>query len=317
MSSYIKKLILAPFFLLLFSAFYFFLKGFIEHPNLILSLDRIVLLKLIYLSVALILSGVCYAVLISMVMDFKATILVILFACLLPFLFFSFPIAIVFSVGSLVSFLIVYPLLENKLKNYLTFEPATLTVPSIKTFTMLMLIVISFGFYLANNREIEQKGFEIPEVLIDAALNALPQSLNLEGGGSADILESQLQITPDQLNLLKNNPQVLKQYGVTPEMLKSFEESLPKDAASATDQRSNSGSFLKQTIKNQLAELIKPYRSIIAIVLAVIFFFTLSTFTSIIGISTPIIVWSIFYVLERLQIIGYTTEMRSVKKMVV
>lgn len=75
--------------------------------------------------------------------------------------------------------------------------------------------------------------------------------------------------------------------------------------------------LIKQTVKDQLNNIIKPYLGAVPAVLAVILFLTLQSLTSLLGLLIYPLLWIIFYILEKSGYIKFTVEQRPVKKMVV
>ncbi|MDO8640997.1 MAG: hypothetical protein Q7R33_05585, partial [Nitrosarchaeum sp.] len=158
---------------------------------------------------------------------------------------------------------------------------------------------LSITYYLSINKELSQKGFEIPDSLIDSTLKLMPQT---------NLPTAQLpQLPPEQIELLKQNPDLLKQYGVDPKLL----DSLPTQTTNSTNE------LIKPLIKDQLQNIIKPYQNFIAPVLALLFLLTLQSFTAILGLFISPILWLIFLLLEKTNFIHFESEMREVKKMVV
>lgn len=74
---------------------------------------------------------------------------------------------------------------------------------------------------------------------------------------------------------------------------------------------------VKQAVKDQLQNLIKPYQSFIPAVLAILLFFTLQGLTSLINLLIYPLLWLTFYILEKVGFITFTVEQRPIKKLVV
>ena len=139
---------------------------------------------------------------------------------------------------------------------------------------------------------ITEKGFQIPDSLINTALKFAPQPESQENSTS-----SLPQISPDQLNLLKNNPDLLKQIGKPVQNI-------------AND-------LIGQTVKKQFQDLIKPYTNFIPAILSILLFLTLQSFMAIINLLIYPLLWIKFYILEKTGFIKFTQESRLVKKMVI
>ena len=74
--------------------------------------------------------------------------------------------------------------------------------------------------------------------------------------------------------------------------------------------------LLKQAVKDQLQSFLKPYLGFIPAGLAILLFLTLQSLTSMINLLIYPLLWGTFYVLEKTGFVKFTTEMRTVKKMV-
>lgn len=74
---------------------------------------------------------------------------------------------------------------------------------------------------------------------------------------------------------------------------------------------------IKQAVKGQLQNLIKPYTGFIPAVLAILLFFTLQGLTSLINLLIYPLLWLTFYILEKTGFVHFEAETREVKKLVV
>ncbi len=176
---------------------------------------------------------------------------------------------------------------------------ASLLSPTIKLVATLIIFTLSITYYLSVNNQIAREGFEIPDSLIESSLKLMPQT---------DLPTAQLpQLPPEQIELLKQNPDLLKQYNIDPKLL----DSLPTQTTNSTNE------LIKPMIKDQLQNIIKPYQNFIAPILALLLFLTLQSFTTILGFFIPPILWLIFLILEKTNFVRFEVEMREVKKLVV
>lgn len=75
--------------------------------------------------------------------------------------------------------------------------------------------------------------------------------------------------------------------------------------------------FLKQTVKDQVQNIIKPYQDFIPAILAVLLFFTLQSFIAVLSVILPPLLWLVFFILEKTNFIHYEIEMREAKKLVI
>lgn len=193
--------------------------------------------------------------------DWRISIPVGILASLVPLLFLETGLAIVFSVVILISLTLTYLNLESSLKSYLTFAPNTIFGPSIRHLSGLLILAICIVYFLSANKTISEKGFQIPDSLINASLNLTP-------------------IKSDTPKNLTNN-------------------------------------LVKQAVKDQFQNLIKPYSSFISPILALLLFFTLQGLTSLINLLIYPLLWLTFYILEKTGFVYFETETREVKKLVV
>lgn len=239
----------------------------------------------------------------------------------IPVLLLPQPVSFVLAIAIFIFLTLTDTFLEMKLKSYLTFDATFLLTPSIKNLTLFLILALSFGYFLSINSKIKTEGFEIPDALIDQALKiAAPPSLNFKG---EKYLAQLPQLTEEQIKLLKQNPELLKQSGVDPKML----DSIPKSSSASkqinskgqTSQTSNNlgVDFAKSLVKDQFKNMIKPYLNFVAPILALLFFLGLQSFSAILSILVSPLIWFIFKILESSGFVKFTTEMREVKKMVV
>lgn len=322
----VKKLVFAPLFLICLAAVFYQINPLLKSSDLIFSLSSDTLIKFILIGVAILLSGIFFIIFAALALDFKLIIPVILISSLIPFLFLSPSLAVVSAVLVLISAVLSFIGLENKMRTYLTFSPTTLFTPSIRQLTGLLIISLSLVYYLSINSEIQKNGFQLPDSLIDTAIKLTPQAnenSNFQGFKYDTRLIAQLpQLSQDQIELLKKNPEALKQFGINPKSLDNLTPTpTPKKSSENTSKiptiQGNLNDLLKKTIKDQFQNLIKPYQGFIPAILALLFFFTLQTFVAILSIFLSPIIWLIFYILEKTKFITFTTEMREVKKMIV
>lgn len=224
---------------------------------------------------------------------------------LIPLLFFDVSTGLIFGVGIFASLMLIYVTLENNLKSYLTFQPNTLLAPSIRHLSSFLILVLALVYFLAVNKIISEKGFEIPDALIDSAINFTSQDQP-----APQTQSPQPALSQDQIDLLRENPDLLRQSGLDPAIL----DTLSKSQKTIQDATNN---LIKQTIKDQFQNLLKPYLGFIPIILALFLFLTLQGLTSFINLLIYPLIWITFYILQKSGFIKFTEEMRPVKKMVI
>lgn len=208
--------------------------------------------------------------------------------------------------------------LENKLKTYLTFQPSVILSPSIKTFTTLLVLIASFGFYLSSNAQIKKDGFSLPNSLIssiDTVANSAAQQVMGDVPG-INVEQNEISqtyglpaIDKEKISMLKENPGLLEQFGIDPAMIDSLEQNTENPDQAKPSNKSQTNPLIDA--------LIKPYESFIAPFLAVSLFFTLTMITSIWAMFLSPVLWIIFALLTKTGFATFTTEMREVKKLVV
>lgn len=304
----VKKLIFAPLFLIIFGLLIFQLNSYFSSYDFIFSLSLETLKQFIIFSSLTLFSSLTFTLFASFVYDWKYVLPVVILASLIPFLLVPTSLAIILLIGIVISAYLVYLTLENTLKTYLTFDPSSLFGPSIRNLSFLLIVCFSITYYLSVNSMIQKSGFQIPDSLINSALNFIPRS-QIQTESQKD--QPQIQITKEQIELLKKNPEALKQYGLDPGILDTLDQSqnTSRTVSEVTDD------FLKKTLKDQLDKFLKPYVSYIPIFLGFLFFITLQSITSFLNLFIYPLLWIIFYVLEKTGFVKFETEMRPVRKM--
>ncbi|HBQ50834.1 hypothetical protein A3B42_03145 [Candidatus Daviesbacteria bacterium RIFCSPLOWO2_01_FULL_38_10] len=292
----LKKLILAPVFLTVFAFLASQIVPFLKSYDIIFSLSSNSLIQLIILAFLILISGLIFNLFITFAQNWKMVLPVALFASILPMLFLEPVLGLIFGLGVLISLSLTYLTLTNKLKTYFTFNPNALISPSIKQLTGLLILTFSLTYFLSINQIIQKTGFQIPDSLIDTALKFTPIESSLPQE------TSQFSIPPEQLELLKQNPDLLKQYGLDPKILDT--------------PQNTTANLVKQTVKDQLQNFIKPYLNFIPAVLALLLFISLQSLVSFLNLLIHPILWIIFYILEKTGFIRFEIEQRPVKKMV-
>ncbi len=326
-----KKIIFSLFFLGLLALSLTLFKPFLNSYGSIFNFSLEQFISLVIFVAALIFTSLFFVIFVTFSQDWRYVAPVALLSGVIIFLLIPNLFGVIMVTGTLLSLTFVFATLHSKLKTYITFSPTTLLAPSIKTLTFLLIATLSVAYYLSINQKINQEGFKVPDELLDQAVNLMQSpSLNPNVKGAKYIA----QITPEQLELLRQNPEVLKQYGVNESMLDAAEEQIKSQPQSTTSPAKNSfsstpskpeatalnpldNSFVKNMIKSQIENMIKPYQSYIAPLLAMLFFVSLTSISSILSILLNPILFVIFSILEKSGFTKFETEMREVKKLVV
>lgn len=304
----LKKLIFAPIFLIFFASLIYQLNPFLKSYDIVFSLSVNTLIQLLTLAATLSLSCFLYALLVTLTQDWRLVMPVILLSAALPFVFLDPALAVVSAVAIIISFLLIFLSLDTALKSYLNFQPFSVLGPSIRHLAGLLILSFCLVYFLSTSKLITQKGFEVPDSLIDAALKMAPTN-TLQQAPNQQLPT----INQDQLDFLKQNPNLLKQAGLDPKMLDTLNN--PSEPVQTPTQISND--LIKQTIQNQVQDFIKPYLQFIPAVLAILLFLTLQSLTAVTGLITYPLIWLTFLVLGKIGFTKFEIEMRQVKKLVV
>lgn len=304
----IKKLTFAPLFLLSFAFLIYQLNPLFASTDIIFSLSVNTLIQLVILSGSILITSLFFALFVSLSQNWKIILPVAILASILPVILIGQNLGLILTIGTIISLILSFLTLDSSLKSYLTFQPTSILGPSIRNLSTLLVITISLAYFLSINKVISEQGFQIPDALIDTAINlAGSQTTNTQETSTPTLP----QISKEQIELLKKNPDLLKQYGLDPKILDTYNQ--PQNT-----QKSNpSTDLIKQTVKNQLDNIIKPYKSFIPAILALLLFITLTSIVSFLTLLIYPILWLIFYTFEKSEFLKFITEMRPVKKMVV
>lgn len=167
----LKKLIFVPFYLVCLSVALMQLSSMFKSDSLLFIYDFYALVIFIIPVIFISLSSFLFVLFATFSADWKFVIPVSLLASLTPFLFFTTPDSFYLSVGIFVSQIIIFAFLDNKLKNYLNFNPNSILGPSIKRLSTFFIIVLCAVYFTFISKQVLEKGFQIPDSLIDTAIN--------------------------------------------------------------------------------------------------------------------------------------------------
>lgn len=321
----LKKIIVAPFVLILISAVCFLYTQILSNYLEIFFKPYGGLVEFSTISLTILLSGLIFITYLTLTQDFKYALILGIVASLIPFIFLQTPLAFVIAIGFLISFILAYFNLQTNLKTYVNFSAAALLTPPIKLLNTFILLTLTFGYFLHTNSLIQTQGFKVPDQLIDWAVD-----LSLKGQNPAILGKKYLAqlptLTEEQLNLLKQNPQILEQYGLRADDLEQFTPSSTstpsspnKNAVSITP--SVPGANLKDIIKAQIStsldDLLKPYLFAIPAVLALMFYSLASFSLWILSLFLSPVISLLFLIFEKSGFIKFASETRVIKKIVV
>lgn len=299
----VKKLVFAPPFILLLAAFYQNLNTYLGNIYFIFSLDFQVLIQIIIFLFLIILASLFFTIFATLSQDWKFILPVAFLASLSSLVLIPPPFNLVILLGSMLSLIITYLTLSKRLSSYLNFQPSTLLLPSVNSLSVLLILVASVTFYLAADAQIKKSGFQIPDSVIDPiiamSINNLPEQPKIQ---------SEPQIPPEQLQMLRQNPALLKQYGLDPSVLDQINTQTPQTLQT---------SLIKNEVKKQVNSLLQPQVQFLPLILATLFFLTLKFGLSVLSVALLPLVWLVFWILEKSGFTKYEKEMREVKKLVV
>lgn len=299
-----KKLLFGPIFLIFLGLLCYLVRPVLENPLESLfnfSFER--LLQLILIVGVIILSSVFLVIWAVLASDYRYLAGLGAISAIGIYLLVPSPINFVMIIGVALSMLMVFPMILEKLKSYLTFEPMFLFTPLVKNFISLLILTISISYYFSINSIIQTRGFEIPDSLIETSINLVPKEVE-----TTEQTKLPFNLSLDQIEYLKKNPSLVKQYGFDPKILDRIDLKKPAEA---------SEDLLKATVKAQIENAVKPFQSYIPMILALLFFLTLHTFCGILSLFIYPLLWLVFYLMEKTNFITFTKEMREVKKLVV
>lgn len=306
---YIKKIALAPLFLIIFTFFVYQLTPFLKSYDFIFSLSINTLTTLLVLCLSVTFTCFLFVLFATIAQDWKITLPVAFLAALIPLLFLEPALALVLTVAIFVSFLLTFFSLETSLKTYLTFKPEALLGPAIRSLAVFVVAALCLVYFFSASKLVAQAGFQIPDSLIDTVLKMSPTNFTAE----QEVIPNQLpSISQEQLELLKKNPELVRQSGLDPKILDTLNQ--PKTTKTT---QSLSQDLIRQTVKDQIQNLIKPYTNFIPAGLAILLFLTLQSLVAMLNLLIYPLLWITFFVLEKVGFVKFTTEMRPVKKLVV
>jgi hypothetical protein len=291
----LKKLTFAPFFLLSFAYLLFLTVQFLKNSNSGINISVEFFVAFLILVVMCLVVGFFFVVFCTLSQDWKLVLPVSLLGSLLPFVFLDLNFGLFLAVICFLSFLAIFATLENKLKTYITFQPSVLLSSPIRNTACLIAVGISLIYFLTISASIKANGLQLPDSTIDLLQNVFsPKQSN--------------QISPEQLDLIKNNPQLLQGTGYSLQDI----ENVAKSGTNAT-----ANPAVRETIKKTFQSFLQPYLAYIAPVLGLLFVLNFISTIVFVSILLPIPLWLLFWILRTTGFVKFVTEMREVKKLVV
>ncbi len=355
----VKKLLFAPIYLVSLAALLYSLPTILTPYIELFNFDSNQLTSLILVSCLMVISALMFVTFATLASQLIFVAPVIALSSLISLFVFAGEGKIIVSSGLIISQLIAYLILRQKLKIYLSFNAASLLLPAAKNLIWLWAITFSVVYFMMVKADIDQNGVQIPDHLIDRAIQLtgtnpsdisssnikgllenpeiiqqlLPAINNSTGtnksnpqttsANSGDTVSTSpavsaspssqktetpnIKLTPEQKELLKNNPEILKQYGIDPEVL---------DVLGAETTNNPLNDYIHQTVRSQFDNLLKPYLGFIPAILAVLFYFGLSSMSGLLMWLGGPILWILFFVLEKTGLISFKTETKEVQMLV-
>lgn len=262
------------------------LKQFFTDSLVFLSFSSAILLPLILLAGTLILAALFHILSGVLGNDWRAVLPQSILASTLPLFVYPVPLALILLGGFIAVLTLCTMLTLHTMRTYLHFSPTKLFTPLVRKTVTFVLIVVSVGYFFLTQVAIARDGFHIPETILDAALSVLPSQDH-------------------------KDPQLLTQFGLDLAILDTLEQSPQTEG-----QIPFSKELVKAAVNTQVEKIFRPYYRVIPVILALLFFITLQSTASLIGLGIPPVLWLLFLILEKTSFITFTTEMRQVKKLV-
>lgn len=323
---FLKKIIFAPVFLVfIVSVIYFYQPILNQYLDIFFS-SYGGLYEFGILAIIITLTSLSFCLYITFTQDIKFAVPLALATLAIPFIFLKPQLALIVGIGLLLSLTITYFTLQISLKSYVNFQPGNLLSGPIKTLNTFIVLVLAFGFFLNANSIIQTQGFKIPEALIDWAIDLSLQGQNIPVKGERYLAQLP-SLTQEQLDLLKQNPQVLEQYGLDPNDLDEFVPGANSSTPASTNQAAvqvvpslpgmNLKDIIKAQITDSLDQMIKPYLFAIPFVLAFLFYSLTGFCLWIVSMFINPVIFLMFYIFEKSGFLKFEKEMREVKKIVV
>lgn len=283
--SYFKKLIFGLPFILATFAFGSQAAMFFKDFLILFSFDMNLLFQLIFFAITIVATAYLFLVFANLASDWVLVLPLALLSSIAVFFLTVAPISYFLAGGLFVAFCLSSALLFNKIKKDPTsFHTSSYIIkPSGQLITLIILITsATLYFSVSTNKE------QVVQKLVDSVVNF-------------------------STDLLKQDPQLLKQFGLDTSVLNQFDTTnstaaiLQNAAVEAT----------KPVITKQVTDLITPYLFIIPYLIAFIFYLNFQFFTSIISLLFYPIIYLLFWILEKVGFIHFETETREVKKLIV
>ncbi|MBI2600379.1 hypothetical protein HYW42_00330 [Candidatus Daviesbacteria bacterium] len=172
----VKKLLIAPVFLILLAITFYLFNPYLSSFDKLFTFGLESFVELAILTLFLTLACLSSILFAALSFDWRYVFPISVAGGLVPFLIIPSSVGVILGAGIFVALIITNLVLENRLKAYIDFHPSALLTPSVKQLSSLIILALAFSFYLSTTSSISQKGFEIPDSLINSSLNLMPQN---------------------------------------------------------------------------------------------------------------------------------------------
>ena len=324
----LKKLVFIPLALVLFATSIFFYQQILRQYLDVFFKPYGGIIEFGILAAIILVTSLSWIIFMSFSQSFKYLIVPLLISALIPFLLLQSNVGLIIGGVYALGLLTTFFNLQTNLKTYINFKPTELLIPAIKLLNTFTLIPFSLGYYFYVNTIIQTQGFKLPETLIDWAidLSLQGQTQNPQVLGKKYLAQIPT-LTQEQIDLLKQNPQILEAYGLDAADLDEFIPGAPSNEPISPNQNAVSitptlpGANLKDVLKAQITDsiesMLKPYHYAIPVVLAFMFYSLSSLILWLLSFFLSPIISLLFLIFDKSGFVTYQKEMREVKKMII
>lgn len=321
----IKKYVFLPLAVLALAGFIFFYLPFVNNPMLMFSFGYDILQQTILAVVMILLFSMLFSIYTMLANEPKFAVPGLILLGIVPFLLLEPISAVIAATGLFIVMAFTYFGLRRAMQTYVTFNPTAILLPLISSLSTLTLIVFTIPYYLSAQTFIQKKGIVIPEQILDVAISAATQNKDQTLVVDSQVDQPQLgtlpTLTKEQIETLKTRPDVLAQFGLSEKDLDMVMQTQTKQSQAGASpqeiQQYSTNEIVKASLKKQMDNMLQPYKPMIPLVLALLFYVSLQTLASLGKILLNPLIWALFIILEKTKFITFTTETREVKKLVV
>lgn len=322
----LKKLCLAPLLILFSIALFYFFKPALNEYLEIFFKPFFGIYEFGMIALFITLTSLTFVLFVTLSQNFIYALVVSVISSLTAFLFFNFNVSLVISVCLLISFILAYFNLQTNLKSYISFNPQSILSSPLKLLNTFLLISLTFGYFLNTNSIIKTQGFKMPKSLVEWAVDLTLEMQGMSVKGDKHYLAQVPTLTSEQLQLLKQNPGVLEQFGIKAADLEGIAP-VKTSPGNSPDQSAVQAvpplptadikDILMAQTGNMLDTIIKPYHSLIPFIFAFMFFSYISFLNWFLTILISPMIMLIFLILEKTGFIKFANETRIVKKIII